>query len=77
MSAHASSATARLSATTAATSWPWKRTLSVASTASVSPLSVGIQARLCCAMSSPVTTATTPGTAEAAVVSMPRMRACA
>ena len=33
---------------TAATSWPWKRTLSVASTACVSPESVGIQARLCC-----------------------------
>ena len=32
---------------TAATSWPWKRTLSVASTAWVSPESVGIQARLC------------------------------
>ena len=36
------------SATTAATSWPWKRTLSVASTACVSPERVGIQARLCC-----------------------------
>ena len=47
---------------TAATSCPWKRTLSVTSTAWVSPESVGIQARLCWAMSSPVTTAITPGT---------------
>ncbi len=62
---------------TAATSWPWKRTLSVASTACVSPESVGIQARLCCAISSPVTTATTPSTASAREVSMDVMRACA
>jgi hypothetical protein len=55
---------------TAATSWPWNRTLSVASTAWVSIDIVGIHARLCWAMSSPVTTATTPGTAEAAAVSM-------
>ena len=62
---------------TAATSWPWKRTLSVASTACVSPDSVGIHARLCCAISSPVTTATTPGSAAAADVSIESMRACA
>ena len=35
-----------VSATTNATSWPWKRTLSVASTACTSCDSVGIQARL-------------------------------
>ena len=66
-----------VSAMTQATSWPWKRTLSVASTACVSPDSVGIQASLCCASSSPVTTAITPGIAMAALVSMPanaRMR---
>ena len=43
----------------------------------MSPDIVGIQARLCCAMSSPVTTATTPGSAAAAVVSMPLIVACA
>ena len=63
-------------ATTAATSWPWNRTLSVASTACVSPDSVGIHARLYCASSSPVTTATTPSSAAAADVSMLLMRAC-
>src|SRR4030088_1095775 len=57
----ASSAMYLLLATTAATSWPWKRTLSVARTAWVSPESVGIQARPCCAIRSPVTTRTTPG----------------
>ncbi len=35
----------------------------------MSPDSVGIQARLCWAISSPVTTATTPGAAAARVVS--------
>ena len=64
-------------ATTAATSWPWKRTLSVASTACVSPDRVGIQARPCWAMRSPVTTATTPSTSAAADVSTPTMRAWA
>ncbi len=62
---------------TAATSWPWNRTLSVASTAWVSPDSVGIHARLCCAISSPVTTATTPGSAAASDVSIETIRACA
>ena len=61
-------------ATTAATSWPWKRTLSVASTACVSPDSVGIHARLYCASSSPVTTATTPSSAVAADVSIDLMQ---
>jgi hypothetical protein len=65
-----------VSAMTAATSCPWKRTLSVASTAWVSPDIVGIHARLCCAMSSPVTTATTPGSAVASDVSMETIRAC-
>ena len=60
------------SAMTAATSWPWNRTLSVASTACVSHDSVGIQARLCWAISSPVTTATTPGSAAARDVSIDR-----
>ena len=58
-------------AITAATSWPWNRTLSVTSTASVSPESVGIHARLCCAISSPVTTAITPSSACAAEASIP------
>ena len=40
-----------VSATTHATSWPCMRTLSVASTACVSPERVGIQARLCSARS--------------------------
>jgi hypothetical protein len=53
------------------------RTLSVASTAWVSPDRVGIQARLCWASSSPVTTATTPGRASAAEVSIELMRAWA
>ena len=66
-----------VSAMTQATSCPWKRTLSVASTACVSPESVGIQASLCCASSSPVTTAITPGIAIAALLSIPLMRACA
>ena len=77
MSSQASLAMYGDSAMTAATSCPWKRTLSVASTACVSPESVGIQARLCWASSSPVTTATTPSTAAAAEVSIDVMRACA
>ena len=62
---------------TAATSWPWKRTVSVTSTACVSPDSVGIHARLCCAISSPVTTAMTPGSACAFDASIPFSFACA
>ncbi len=59
------------SATTNATSWPWKRTLSVASTAWVSYDSVGIQARPRVSRTAPVITALTPGSASAAEVSMP------
>ena len=46
ISSSASRAAYRSSATTNATSWPWNRTLSVASTACTSRDSVGIQARL-------------------------------
>ena len=53
------------------------RTLSVASTACVSPESVGIQASLCSARSSPVTTATTPGSSLARDVSIELIFACA
>ena len=45
--------------------------MSVTNTACVSPERVGIHARLCWAMSSPVTTATTPGNACARLASMP------
>ena len=62
---------------TAATSWPWYRTLSVANTAWVSPDRVGIHARLYSASSSPVTTAITPSMASAAEESMPLIVACA
>ena len=62
---------------TQATSWPWKRTLSVASTAWVSYDSVGIQARLRVAIISPVSTSRTPGMSQALLVSIDRMRACA
>ena len=62
---------------TAATSWPWNRTLSVARTACVSPDSVGIQASPCWSMSSPVTTASTPSISIAAEESIELMRACA
>ena len=63
------------SAMTHATSWPWKRTLSVASTAWVSYDSVGIHARLRAAIVSPVITRRTPGISHALLVSMLRMRA--
>ena len=62
---------------TAATSWPWYRTLSVASTAWVSPERVGIQAKPWAASASPVTTATTPSIASAAEASIERIRAWA
>src|SRR5207248_2987853 len=45
MASRASSAWYLVSAMTAATSWPWKRTLSVASTACASPLNVGMRWR--------------------------------
>ena len=57
ISSSASRAAYRSSATTKATSWPWKRTLSVASTAWTSPERVGIQARPRSASIAPVTTA--------------------
>ena len=62
---------------TQATSWPWKRTLSVASTACVSYERVGIHARLRLAIISPVSTSRTPGIAQALLVSMETIRACA
>ncbi|CAB4850595.1 unannotated protein [freshwater metagenome] len=62
---------------TNATSWPWKRTLSVASTAWVSYDRVGIQASPRPARVSPVITACTPGSASAAEVSIETMRAWA
>ncbi len=62
---------------TAATSWPWNRTLSVASTAWVSYDRVGIHARLRAASVSPVNTRRTPGMAQALDVSIERIRACA
>ena len=60
---------------TAATSWPWNRTLSVARTACVSPDRVGIQASPCAARASPVTTASTPSRAIASEESMDTIRA--
>ena len=51
-------------AITNATSWPWKRTLSVASTACVSPDRVGIQASPRASRSRPVMTASTLGCAQ-------------
>src|SRR5438477_8228496 len=65
------------SAITQATSWPWKRTLSVASTAWVSYDRVGIQARLRAAIISPVSTRWTPGIAQALLTSIEVIRACA
>ena len=62
---------------TAQTSWPWNRTLSVASTAWVSYDSVGIHARLRAAIISPVITMRTPGIAYAALVSIEVIFACA
>ncbi len=57
-------------AITAATSCDWYITFSVGSTIWVSDIRVGIQCRLYCSSVSPVITASTPGTAMAAVVSM-------
>jgi hypothetical protein len=62
---------------TNATSWPWKRTLSVASTAWTSCDSVGIHDRPSPASISPVITALTFGCASAALVSTERIRAWA
>ncbi len=62
---------------TQATSCPWNRTLSVASTAWVSYDNVGIQARLRAAIVSPVRTRRTPGIAQAFDASIDLIRAWA
>ena len=62
---------------TNATSWPWKRTLSVASTAWWSSDIVGIHAIPRASRSRPVTTACTRGSASAAAVSIETIRAWA
>src|SRR5215469_2947959 len=72
----ASRAEYRSWATTNATSWPWKRTLSVARTACASWESVGIQASPSAARSCPVNTASTRGWASAATVSIAVILAC-
>ena len=77
ISSSASRAEYRSSAITNATSWPWKRTLSVASTAWVSADSVGIQAMPRASRSAPVITAWTFGWCSAADVSIETIRACA
>ena len=77
MSSSASRAEYRSWATTKATSWPWKRTLSVARTACTSWDRVGIQASLSAARVSPVITASTLGCASAAVASTETILACA
>jgi hypothetical protein len=77
MSSRASRAAYRSSATTKATSWPWNRTLSVASTACTSREMVGIQASPRSASIWPVITALTLGCASAASVSMAVILACA
>ncbi len=64
-------------AITNATSWPWKRTLSPASTAWVSYEIVGIQARPRVSRSLAVITAATPGSSSAAEVSIELILACA
>src|ERR1700722_9468985 len=77
ISSSASRAAYRAVATPKAISWPWKRTLSVTSTAWVSPNTVGIHARPRSARSAPVSTATTAGWASAALASTERTRAWA
>src|SRR6516225_2240843 len=52
---------------TNATSWPWNRTFSSASTAWTSPARVGIQCNFSGFRSSAVNTALTPGNASAAI----------
>src|SRR6266568_1636729 len=73
MSSSASRAAYLSSAMTNATSWPWKRTLSVASTACTSCDSVGIHASLSVSSTAPVMTARTFGCASAAEVSIETM----
>jgi hypothetical protein len=72
MSRTASSAASRVSAATAATRWPMKRTTSGASTGR----SRSWRPYRTCPMSAPVRTATTPGSARAAEVSIEAIRAC-
>jgi hypothetical protein len=62
---------------TNATSWPWKRTLSVARTAWRSADIVGIHAMPRASRSAPVITACTFGSASAADASIDAIRACA
>ena len=62
---------------TNATSWPWKRTLSVASTACRSADIVAIHAIPRASRSRPVMTAWTRGSASAAEVSIETIRAWA
>ena len=76
ISSSASRAEYRSWATTNATSWPWKRTLSVARTACASWEIVGIQASPSAARSCPVNTASTRGWASAAMVSIAVILAC-
>ena len=76
ISSSASRAEYRSWATTNATSWPWKRTLSVARTACMSWEIVGIQASPSAARSCPVNTASTRGWASAATVSTETILAC-
>ncbi len=77
MSRRASLAEYSSVAMTKATSWPWKRTLSPASTAWVSYEIVGIHASPSVSRSLAVTTAATLGWARARDVSIETMRAWA
>src|SRR5581483_10653018 len=79
----ASSAASGVSATTAATAAPVNVTLSISSARGVAtwfstpPACQAHGSGLRCSKSLPVYTPSTPGAAAAALVSMPRMRACA
>ena len=72
-----------VAAATAATAWPWYSAFSRAITLRLrSPLSISASPLATSPLgsarkSSAVTTASTPGSASAALASMPRMRACA
>ena len=77
ISSNASRAEYLSSATTKATSCPWKRTLSVARTAAVSYDNVGTHARPRVSRTAPVMTAFTFGCASAADVSIDLIKACA
>ncbi len=72
-----STAAARVSANTAATSWYWKSTLPIASTICLSnPWKVGSQPSPAASRSLPVITALTPGTFMASLMSMLLISAC-